>query len=258
MTLNEEIDRQVAAGMCRRGETATGCLLDDGSEVACQTVRECAPSQHVEYALPGVSPNKNIWVWGVDGFTWSGRTEETPVFQPGVGVDSFSGAPNPFINYDLIAYIPPPTYGPGQPPVNYSGPTTTPGGGAATGASPFAPAYGLGLSQDLDTLSRSLYGGSVVSQAQFCVMYARLTGFACDFNNSVEGTKEVAAWLSQLQSEQNARVSVIGNRPLTGNSGAGGGTGGGSAAVPPPGGLDLAGMMPLLLIVIVLFLFLRD
>lgn len=252
-TLNEEIDAQVKAGMCVRGETPTGCLLRDGSEAACQTIRECSPSQHFEYALPGSTPNVNIWVYGEDGPRWSGSVETTPVFQPGIHIDPISGLPNPFVDYEQVYTLPSLPYGPGGTnPPNYTGPRGPGNGTGSTGGSPIAPAYGLGLGQDLDTLSRSLYGRTTVTQVEFCTMYQRLTGFACDFNASVSGSKEVAAWLAQLQSEQNARVSVVGNQTLPGyTTPIGGGTQPLKPGLLDPGTGGLFGLSPIMIILII-------
>lgn len=248
MTLQQEIDAQVKAGMCVRGETATGCLLADGSEAACQTIRECAPSQHFEYALPGSSPNLNIWTFKDGEWQWSGKTSTTPVTQPGIGRDPFDGgAAAPFVNYDLIPYVPPQTYGPSAAPYTAGGSGATATGSAGT---PIAPAYGLGLGQDLATMARQFYGRTAVTQAEFCSMYQRLTNFPCDFGATEAGSKETSAWLAQLQSEQNARVSVIGNRPLTG-VGAGAGTGSGSGSGAGAGAGAGFSMSPLILIVLI-------
>lgn len=251
-TLQEEVDAQVRAGMCRRGTTPTGCLMDDGMEVACQTIRECAPSQHFEYSLPGVTPNVNIWTWGDGGWDWSGQTNQTPVFQPGIGIDQFSGAPNPYVNYDLIPYVPPPVYGSGTPPAYYRGPTsqpTTPGDRPG----PIAPAYGLGLAQDGQALALALYGRSVVSQVEFCGIYQRLSGFACDFDAVISGSREFTEWLSELQRQQNARISPIGNRDLPAAGQLPVGSGSGSGAV-GAGGLGALLSNPLILVIVLVVL----
>ena len=258
MTLQEEIDRQVKAGMCRRGETATGCLLADGSEAACQTIRECAPSQHFEYALPGVTPNVNIWTMDpVRGWVWSGATSTTPVTQPGMGIDPLTGQVGPVVNYGAI--LPPPTNGlpviTQAPPVNRA-PATD--GSQAIGT-PVAPAYGQNLGENIQRYLMAAYGTYVVSQSQFCIAYQRFTGFACDFSASINGVKESREWLSMLQREQDDRVSVVSNRPTPG-AGAGPGSGivvtrpGGSTVTPPPpsGGFEFTPMMAVLVVGLIL------
>ena len=208
--------------------------------------------------MPGATPNKNIFVWGENGFEWSGLASQTPQYTPGIGIDPFSGAPNPYVDYTLIPYVPPQTYGPGSngtPPAGQ--PTYT--GDKSSGGNPVAPSYSI---TDIAGAARSLYGRTAISQAEFCVLYQRLTNYPCDFDAAEAGVKEATDWLAQLQTQQNKRVSVIGNNPLPGSQGTippktttGGGAGAGSGSGSGSGNNN---MMMMLLLVVVLVLFLRD
>ena len=220
---------QVANGSCVLGTTPGWCKMADGSEEGCNFIRECRPDLHFEYASGyggGRSPNVNIWAYqdlnagGVPSFVWNGPAP-APNFAPTFGTDPFSGGVMPLVDYAsyFTGTIPAPRVPSTAPssfvPVNVqTAAPATPGGSSV----PIAPAYTGGLRERMEQMARTLYGSTVITQNQFCILYQSASGFPCDFEAATPGSKEVSAWLSQLQQDQDRRVSVLGSRPFNGSS----------------------------------------
>lgn len=214
MPLSTEIRNQIAAGQCQQGSCENCCLLRDGTEASCYTIRECSPSLHVEYALPGATPNTNIWVLGEGGFVWNGPAPQ-PSTPPVLTRDPFSGGLSfaPDLSQLFNVTLPPPVQGGGQrgqaviPPGAGAANANAPGAGGAIAAS-FAP----GLLGQLQRYLQSTVATLNVSQPVFCRAYSLATGFPCDFAATDNEIRGVDVWLSRLQSDQDARIATLGGR----------------------------------------------
>lgn len=213
MPLSTEVRNQIAAGQCQQGSCETCCLLSDGSEASCYTIRECAPSQHLEYALPGATPNRNIWVLGDGALVWNGPSP-APATRPSVVADPFNPGGVMF-NWNAAEI-----FNVGLPPVQVGAPPrgqfVIPPANAAQAATqggvggPVAMSFAPGLRGSLEQYAMATKGSLDMTQAEFCRAYTLKTGFPCDFAQADNAVRPVADWLSRLQSDQDARVGQIG------------------------------------------------
>lgn len=215
-TANPDIlQQQVASGACRTGSIPGSCLTGDGIETTCNTNRSCQPQLHFEYALPGSTPNQDIFVLGANGYTYNG---------PGPA-PSPSAAPAILGMIDYNQF-----YGPGSSPSNITSPTPRVPSNAGSGGVPanidrsvtrngsaaqaIVPAAQGGIAVRISDYLTSFYGGTAVSQVQFCQAYGAVSGYSCNFDSALAGIRESKDWLSMLIDDQGKRVSVLGNRSL--------------------------------------------
>lgn len=238
---------QIASGACQKGTSPGTCMLADGTEAGCNLIRECQPQLHFEYALPGVTPNVNTWVWQSLGagdpgtFVWSGPgPAPNPSAAPGVARDPFD--PNyyaPAVDYlsMFTASLPPPTL----PPANSYPPS-------AGGGSTISESFQLGLAELLRQQAQAMYGRTSVTQAEYCALpaFASFTRKPCAVMPYQGGAMDVSDWLILHQQSESALLSNVGNRPGVdysgGNVGGGDNSGSGSGTPPPAnkgGGMGL-------------------
>lgn len=233
---------QIASGACQQGSSPGYCMMADGTEAGCNLIRECQPQLHFEYALPGVTPNINTWVYSSQGagdvgqFVWNGPgPAPNPSAVPGIARDPFD--PNyfaPAVDYlsMFTASIPAPTL-----PPNASYPPTAGGGATIT------ESYQLGLLDSLRAQAMTKYGRTTITLLEYCALpaFAAFTRKPCDVIPAQGGALEVADWLRKHQEAESSITSPVGNRPGDDYTGGGdtrtGTIGGGSPAAPGMGGL---------------------
>lgn len=219
MPLSTEVQNQITAGQCVRGSCENCCQLRDGTEASCYTIRECAPSLHFEYSLPGASPNVNIWSIGGTGgsqqLVWNGPAP-IPTTRPGLVADPFDPTRLTVgVDYRTAfnSTIPPTVVGGGARGTLLVPPDARAfdADGRGLGA-PVAIAFSPGLRGQIERYVAGFYGTLMISQSVFCAAYTAVTGFPCLFGapDRTGSVKSVGDWLDALRSDQDARLNNIG------------------------------------------------